>query len=231
MVAHTNQKGFNVGLAAPLVFYQTSNSPQTKRKGSFEKLRTIGGLLDKVAPAETYFSRQYTGDTSRYLHRDSGGVARVYQEEGQWYRPTLCGILKQVGNGKVGVLVPDLDRFLDCSPYIVAAVARLNQYSLFQVLTLEFPKNLADSRIYAAFALSAKKVGSFNDPLELEQELLWHNSYYCQSVIETRLATVSKGSNAISEFKKNTSITSHEGIMGWLDDRLAAEAAGYSAEI
>lgn len=216
-----------MGLAAPLVFYQTSNSPETKRKGSFEKLRTIGGMLDKVAPAETYFSRHYTGDISRYLHRDAGGVARVYQEEGHWYRPTLCKILKQVGNGKVGILVPDLERFLDCSPYIVAAIARLNEYSLLQVLTLKFPKNLANSKKYDAFALTAKRVGSFSDPRELEEELLQKNSYYCQSVIETRLYTVSKGNNVISEFKGNTFVTRHGEIMGWLDDQLAAEATNY----
>lgn len=187
-----------MGAAGPLVCYQVETTVKTTAKRDFEDLRAVAELLDKRPPRGVNYSESYPSDAPRYAFRRTNGVIPVHVEQMNLMRPTLIDVLRIISPEFLGLLVPDIDEFLDCDPRVSAALAKMNKTFGIQILSLRIRHR---GQFLDRVSLGAEKLQRMEDKGHSFSDLVWANSLVCQKKSEVKLERLAR-ENADLEFIK-----------------------------
>ena len=188
-----------MGMAGPLVCYQVEGNVKSVAKADFEQLKTVATILDQTPPDGVNYSSSYVG--SKYAYRNSADQIEVHRERGSLRRPTLLGLFGKVNPEFFAVLVPNIDDFLDCDPYLAASLARMNLNFGLQILSMRV-------RVKSQFV---EKIAITPDKLLLRvgrgkalSNLMWANSRVCQAKSEAKLRKLAKTEDPVIVRIKNS---------------------------
>ena len=182
-----------MGMAGPLVCYQVESSVKTTAKSDFEQLKSVATILDKNPPQGVNYSQHYPKDAPRYAHRNKSGTIAVHVEKNALMRPTLLRLLQDISPEFLGIIVPDIDDFLDCDPFLAAILAKMNLNFGIQILSLRVKVR---GEYVDRIALNPEKLllsAQRGRPLD---ELMWANSRVCQKKSEVKLSKLATKDNA-----------------------------------
>lgn len=174
-----------MGMAAPLVCYQVADKVQTIAKADLDQLKSVAAILDQNTPASATFSDTFAGDRADYVFRDASDNIKVHLEKGGLLRPTLLRILREVSPKYLGLLVPDIDDFLDCDPHLSATLAAMSVNHGIQILSLRVR---VKGQLVDQVALTPEKLLKVARKERAFSELLWANSRVCQKKSEVKLS-------------------------------------------
>ena len=181
-----------MGMAGPLICYQVESSVKTTAKSDFGQLRSVATILDKNPPQGVNYSQDYPENAPRYAHRDKSGTIPIHVEKNDLMRPTLLRLLQTVSPEFMGILVPDIDDFLDCDPYLAATLARMNLSFGMQILSLRVR---VKGQLVDKVALDPERLLLSSQRGRPLDELMWANSMVCQKKSEVKLSRLANDDN------------------------------------
>lgn len=173
-----------MGAAGPLVCYQVETSVKTTAAKDFEELQTVAEILDQNPPRGTAYSEYYPIDAPRYAYRNKAGAIPVHVERMKLMRPTFLELIQSISPEYLGLLVPDIDEFLECDPYISAVISKMNLSFGIQILSLRIRNR---GRLVKKYSLDAGTARDMAAKGQSFSHLVSENSRRCQKKSETKL--------------------------------------------
>tara|TARA_R110002126_G_scaffold157588_2_gene305039 strand:+ start:4109 stop:4792 length:684 start_codon:yes stop_codon:yes gene_type:complete len=197
-----------LGLYGPLVCYQTMTGRTATDAKNLVALQDLASFLEEKREGlgDKTFGNDFIGNRSGYLHRDTSGEIRVLRERWALFRPTLRDVISKSSSQRLAVVVPDIEKLLDCDIFVAAAIAYLNSRMVLQIFSMKNPQTGRDK---VSRALTKEGLAVMRDGEEI-YHYLTGNSDACKTISEKVLASAINSKptvKTIAEFDWNAPVS------------------------